>query len=157
MTPDFPVSMDVLEDEGKCGEVYLLPVFGGPSGSYRRRPCQEGEADEWDTDEEAEVQDDASTISDENWAYEKHLQITGLVLQACGEDTDNRGRFSRVGSFNFENFIVVQREDNAWDRDYYRDFIKVLDARQPERAGAEYSHASSSHDDSKDWISITIE
>lgn len=176
----FPVSMDVLEDEAECSEVYLLPVFGGPSG-LRWKSARKGvEEDEWETDgeesqdvvsnhsdnnwvddrqegEEAEVQDDASNNSDENWAYEKHLQITGLVLQACGEGTDNSGRFSRVGSFNFENSKVIERVDNAWDRDYYREFIEFLDAQRPERAEDEYSHASSSRDHCKDWISVAIE
>lgn len=125
-TPRFPVSMDVLEDEGESSEVYLLPVFGGAPGLCLKPGMS-------------------------------HLQITGLVLQACGEGTDNRGRFSRVGSFNFENFEVIHRDDNAWDRDYYREFIEFLDAERPERAEAEYSHASSSHHHSRDWISITIE
>lgn len=183
--PHFPVSMDVLGDEAECSEVYLLPVFGGPSGlswklvrkeveedewetdgeesrdvvsNHSDNNCvddrQDGEKDEWDTAEEAEMQDDASNNSDGYW---KHLQITGLVLQACGEGTDNRGRFSRVGSFNFENSKMIERVDSAWDRDYYREFIEFLDAQRPERAEDEYSDASSSHDHSKDWISITIE
>lgn len=126
-TPRFPISMDVLEDEGESSEVYLMPVFGGAPGLCREKPGM------------------------------SHLQITGLVLQACGEGTDNRGRFSRVGSFNFENFEVISRDDNAWDRDYYREFIEFLDAARPERAEAEHPHASSSHDHSRDWISITIE
>lgn len=146
--------MDVLEDDGECSEVYLLPVFGGPSGMRWKPARKEVEEDEWNTDEKAEVQDDESNNSGKD---RKHLQITGLVLRACGESTANRVRFSRVGSFNFENRRVITRVDNAWDRDYYRDFIGLLDAERPERDEAEYSHASSSHGHSKDWINITIQ
>lgn len=193
VAPQFPVSMDVLEDEGNCREVYLLPVFRGPSGGRWKTSRKVREQEEWseseegesqdavsndsdknsaddrqekeeeerDADREAKVQGDASDGSDENSTDEKHLQITGLVLRACGESAGNGGRFSRVGSFNFENsWASFSRVDNPWYRDYYWNFIKVSSAERaepPEWAEAKSSRASSSHDYFEDWISITIE
>lgn len=186
VAPPFPVSIDVLEDEAECSDVYLLPVFGGPMGILRKPSRKEGDEENWDANGERESQDVVSNDSDENlvdhrqeeeeeeWVTDgeaevkdiesndsdedrKFHYITGLVLRACGESTDNRGRFSRVGSFEFRNYGTTTRVDNAWDRDYYWEFIEVLDAERSEGADSGYSRASPSYDHSEEWLSITIE
>lgn len=152
----FPVSMDVLEGEGESSVVYLLPVFGGPSGIGWKLPRKEGAVRTWDRDGEPESQDAVSNNMDKNWVYKEHFQITGLILRACWQSPDNRGRFSRVGSFHFENSQskMMAGVNKAWDKDYYGEFINVLDTERPQ---AKCSRVSSSFNHSKDWMSITVE
>lgn len=147
----FPVSLDALEDERDCDEVYLLPLL---SGSCGRRYYLEK------VNKEEEGEDTFLTNSEKHWqwgveAVEKQLSLTGIGLRQCGKDVDNEGRFVRAGSFKFENFSIDQ--DDQLGADHYNAFIRILDSERPEETKDESSGNPSSQDPVENWMDITIE
>jgi hypothetical protein len=111
---DFPVIMDCLEDDfTKAGNsIYLLPLFGGHSGTLGEKI---GSAKEINIEE---------IIEYNGTTYFKELMIRGIVVQ----HTDlTKGRFRRIGSFDFRHETPLLDDE----RDYYYEFLRAL-----EEAGA---------------------
>lgn len=157
---EFPVLLDALEAEQPrhCNDVYLLPIFGGRSGTARQRSKNSNE-DEEKRGEDQKIQAaeryEASSSLDDELDMEDQLMIRGLVLRACGKDADNKDRFRRLGSFCFENFPTDWTyHESETERYYYHEFIRVLDEGLAKTFGAQGSDAGSNP---RPCVQITIE
>jgi len=117
-TRDFPVTMDCLEDDfiKAGGSVYLLPLFGGESGSWRvfirgnEGSAEEGSVGGGNDDEIGE-----KSVPE--------LMIRGIVLQHSGL---TKGRFRRIGCFDFRH-EPSPLDDVESKRDYYYGFLQAVE------------------------------
>lgn len=158
---EFPVSLDVLGDEGPqgCNDVYLLPILGGFSGLRRGRPKRKKnkeEGEEEDHRSQAAKNKDTPNTSSKNMDWEDHLFTRGLVLRACGKDFGSRSRFSRIGSFCFETFPNIFPHGEA-EENMHQKFIQVLEVGETEAAGAQGFNEGPSNIDPDTCIYVTIE
>ncbi|KAK1585449.1 heterokaryon incompatibility protein-domain-containing protein [Colletotrichum navitas] len=155
----FPISIDCLEDDliQSRDDIYLLPVFSGPSGSSRQWTQTEvKDGKENKKENQISEQDRTSVDSDSDLEMREQLIIRGLVLRNYEKDAGNQGRFYRIGSFNFENFSMGFG-DPEWDRDYCQEFIRILDEERAELDGEECFDTLGSQRRVKNSFCITIE
>ncbi|KAF4848516.1 hypothetical protein CGCSCA4_v004793 [Colletotrichum siamense] len=149
-----PISMDVLEEESSCSDVYLLPVCGGPSGNARiqKRLRNNG-------DHEKNIRSDGNEEHNESDREEERVEelvMYGLVLRACGQNTGDSGRFSRVGSFSLGNMNRDPFSEEP-DRNYYGEFMEVLDRRGHQTVGGKSPSGPERTDSIRRHLDITIE
>ncbi|KAK2737253.1 heterokaryon incompatibility protein [Colletotrichum kahawae] len=142
----FPVFIDALSDEENCGEVCLLPIYGGSNGCRWARPrAHKGEQD----DDMKEPEAQGEWIDD--------LMICGLVLRACGQNSGDESRFCRIGSFNLRNLVMYPKFDQEPGRDYYAEFIQALDGRGHEPVDAKRPTETVDYGYVQRNLSITVE
>lgn len=152
--PWLPVWMDALDEKGACSEVYLMPVFGGPSGIERTQKQFKDRNRRGKNVESHGINDNIT----QDVAEERVPQLVmyGLVLRACGQNTGKGGRFSRVGLFYVKNFSDVPF-DGEPEKDEYHDFIQLLDGREQEMVEAKSPDGPESTGFIQRDINITIE
>ncbi|RYP00705.1 hypothetical protein DL766_007768 [Monosporascus sp. MC13-8B] len=100
---DFPVFQDCLDDgwEKRGGTVYLLPLFGGRTGSRRRVFGDDGE--------ERELIDE--------------MLVCGIILRSADGAA---GQFYRIGMFNFWRNQIDRGIDRK-ERGFYDAFLRAFE------------------------------
>ena len=138
-TRPFPVTLDCLEDELFRSDdfIYLLPLFGGRSGSALKRRMKDSE--------------DSEQGEGEGEGWIKQLIISGVVLQRLGNIS---GHFRRVGYFWFANYKFSRGDDDDY---HYDSFIRVIEEVGTSTAEAQCSRVLSGSDSPDSRYVLTIE
>lgn len=98
-----PIVQDCVEDALiLANDVYMLPVFSGPSGMATHR---------------------ADSVDKGDAQYVPEYMVRGLVLQRCG---DNKGHFRRMGAFDFRRNSFKDNDKLETQNDHHDEFLRVL-------------------------------